>query len=74
MVVSIEPGIYFIPALLHCSERRELFSECVDFDALMRFAEVRGVRIEDEVLVSDAGAELLTAAIPKATNAIESET
>ena len=73
MVVSIEPGIYFIPALLRCPERRVALAECVDFDAVMRFAEVRGVRIEDEVLVSDGGAELLTAAIPKATNVIETE-
>jgi Xaa-Pro aminopeptidase len=32
---------------------------------LAQFSDVRGLRIEDDVLVTDDGAEVLTAAIPK---------
>lgn len=71
MVVSVEPGIYFIPALLNCPERRSGFKDCVNFDGFAQFSEVRGIRIEDEVLVTEVGAEVLTDAIPKATDAVE---
>ncbi len=69
MVVSIEPGIYFVPGLLDCRERRAEFGDCVNFDAVARFSDVRGIRIEDEVLVTRAGAEVLTLAIPSQVEA-----
>lgn len=65
MVVSIEPGLYFVPALLDCPERRALYADCVRFDRVEPFRQVRGIRIEDEVLVADSGHEVLTACIPK---------
>ncbi|HEX7598003.1 MAG TPA: aminopeptidase P family protein, partial [Polyangia bacterium] len=40
---------------------------------LADFADVRGIRIEDDVLVNSDGHEVLTAAIPKETDAIEKE-
>jgi Xaa-Pro aminopeptidase len=70
-VVTVEPGIYFIPALLDDPERRAAFADAVDWqrvDALRGFG---GIRIEDDVLVTPAGSEVLSAAIPKSVEDIE---
>jgi Xaa-Pro aminopeptidase len=64
MAVTIEPGIYFVPALLE-GPRAEPFRDALDRAALARFADVRGIRIEDVVLVTPSGGEVLTAAVPK---------
>ncbi len=40
-------------------------------EALARFADVRGIRIEDDVLCTDAEPEILTAAIPKEIAEVE---
>jgi Xaa-Pro aminopeptidase len=64
-VVTIEPGLYFIPALLNDPARRERFKDCVNWAAVDQYMQIGGVRIEDNVLVTDGAPEVLTAAIPK---------
>jgi Xaa-Pro aminopeptidase len=64
-VITIEPGVYFIPALLNSRERRERFREQVDWDLADRMLGFGGIRIEDNVLVTEGEPENLTAAIPK---------
>jgi len=71
MVVTIEPGIYFVPAILR--SERLLAPLRGDFraDKLAQFADVRGIRIEDDVLVTDSGCEVLTASLEKRAADIE---
>lgn len=74
MQVTIEPGLYLVPAIL---ERQALVGPFIadgSFDptAVARFADVRGIRIEDDVLCTTTDPEVLTAAIPKAASAVES--
>ena len=64
-VVTIEPGLYFIPALLNDSKRRERFRNQVNWSLVDQQIGIGGVRIEDNVLVTDSAPEVLTAAIPK---------
>ncbi len=64
MVVTIEPGFYQVPAILQDSERRSQYQNVVNWDRLAQFSDVRGIRIEDEVLVTAKGSEVLTAALP----------
>jgi Xaa-Pro aminopeptidase len=62
--LTIEPGIYFIPALLADPDTRARLRQHVDWeraDALLGFG---GVRIEHNVLLTDEGPEILTADIP----------
>ncbi len=65
-VVTVEPGLYFIPALLNEPGRREQFRDCVVWDQVEPHLGLGGVRIEDNVLVTSGAPEVLTAAIPKA--------
>jgi Xaa-Pro aminopeptidase len=71
-VVTIEPGIYFIRALLTDPERRERFRDDVAWDEVEGFLELGGVRIEDTVHVTEGEPEVLTAAIPKRRDEVES--
>lgn len=64
-LVTVEPGLYFIPALLNDSEKREKHAQRVDWDQLAPWMELGGMRIEDDVLVTPQGPRNLTAAIPK---------
>ncbi|MCB9602012.1 MAG: aminopeptidase P family protein [Sandaracinus sp.] len=71
MAVTIEPGFYAVPAILRDPERRRVAKDRIDFATLEAFASVRGIRIEDDVLVTDGAPEVLTAALPKDAAAIE---
>jgi Xaa-Pro aminopeptidase len=63
-VVTIEPGIYFIPALLQDPELRHRHRDGVNWDLADRMLDFGGIRVEDNVLVTEDGYEVLTAEIP----------
>ncbi|BAI88893.1 aminopeptidase P family protein [Arthrospira platensis] len=64
MLVTIEPGFYQVPAILNNPKNRQTYRDIVNWEQLEKFADVRGIRIEDDVLVTDSGWEVLTAALP----------
>jgi len=70
-VVTIEPGIYFIEALLEDPRRREDFADCVDWAKVDAMKEFGGIRIEDDVLITESGNEVLTGGLPKSIAEIE---
>ena len=70
MVVTIEPGFYQVPAILQDQHRRSELCDCVNWDRLAQFNDVRGIRIEDDILVTASGGEVLTAALPTAASDI----
>jgi Xaa-Pro aminopeptidase len=63
-VVTIEPGIYFIPALLSDPDTRRRLHAHVDWDRTDALRSFGGIRIEQNVLIGDEGPEILTADIP----------
>ena len=71
MLVTIEPGFYQVPAILHNPSVREQYQAVVNWDKLAQFADVRGIRIEDDVLVTNTGTEVLTASLPTSISDIE---
>jgi Xaa-Pro aminopeptidase len=71
MVVTIEPGFYQVPALLEDRDRRERFGQCVNWERLGQFSDCRGIRIEDDLLVTEGDAVVLTGDLEKSVGAIE---
>ncbi|MHC4952413.1 MAG: aminopeptidase P N-terminal domain-containing protein [Planctomycetota bacterium] len=65
MVVTIEPGIYFIEAAIADPARREEFGSSVNWERAESLIPLGGVRIEDTVHVTDGDPEILTNAISK---------
>ncbi len=70
-VVTIEPGIYFIEALLSNPAHRETYADAVDFEAAERMLDFGGIRIEDDVLCTEGDPEVLSAGIPKTVLEVE---
>jgi len=64
-VMTIEPGVYFVPAILRDRRRRQQFGDVVNWDLAESLIPLGGIRLEDDVLVTAAGRENLTAAIPR---------
>ncbi len=72
MALTIEPGFYQVPALLAPDSPLAMRAgDRLDRARLADFADVRGVRIEDDLLITPDGGEPLTRAIPKQINEIE---
>jgi Xaa-Pro aminopeptidase len=71
MVVTIEPGFYQVPGILADPERCQTYNAYVDWDRLAQFDDVRGIRIEDDVLITADGCEVLTKALPNTALEIE---
>jgi Xaa-Pro aminopeptidase len=71
MAVTIEPGLYIVPAILADAQLTRRAAGRLDRARLDQFSDVRGIRIEDDVLVTPTGQDVLTAEIPKTRAAIE---
>jgi len=71
MAVTVEPGFYQVGAILNDEESTRCARDRLHRERLAAFRDVRGIRIEDTILVTDEGHENLTVELPKATPAIE---
>ena len=58
-VLTDEPGIYFIPALIDKCRAEGLYKGIVDYDALDAYRDFGGIRIEDDLLVTETGCRFL---------------
>jgi Xaa-Pro dipeptidase len=70
MVITVEPGIYFVKALLEPALANPEVSKYLDKAVLDRFMNFGGVRIEDDVLVTKTGVDNLTH-VPRSVEDIE---
>jgi Xaa-Pro aminopeptidase len=70
-VVTVEPGFYAVPAILGDPSLRRRFEGAVDFERAASWIGFGGVRIEDDVLITASGPEILTERIPKQAARIE---
>ena len=64
LVVTVEPGVYFVPALLQDPDNRRRYHDQVRWDRVDAMLDFGGIRIEDNVLITDDGHEVITGDVP----------
>ncbi len=58
-VVTDEPGVYFIPALIDEWRQKGLHKDFINYEKLETYKDFGGIRIEDDVLITDSGCRFL---------------
>ena len=69
--LTVEPGIYFIPSLIENWSAQKLFTDFINYGELHHYLNFGGVRIEDNVLVTETGVMVLGQPIPKSVEEVE---
>ena len=70
-VLTIEPGIYFIPELIRSWQKEKKFAQFINYDRLGNYIEFGGIRIEDNIVVTEDGHRIIGDPIPKSIEDIE---
>jgi len=71
-VFTVEPGIYFIPELIDMWKNQSRHFEFINYDKIDEYRDFGGIRIEDDVLVTDDGYRVLgSKPIPKSVEEVE---
>lgn len=63
-VLTNEPGCYFIPALIDQWQREGLHTQFIDYDKVNEYRDFGGIRLEDDVLVTENGSRIIGKRIP----------
>lgn len=64
-LITVEPGCYFISSLLESPDVQGKYREYINWKELERWKGLGGVRIEDNILITQDGNENLTDVVPK---------
>jgi Xaa-Pro aminopeptidase len=70
-VITVEPGIYFIPELIDRWKAKQKNSQYINYQLVEAYRDFGGIRIEDDVLVTQIGHRVLGKKIPKTINEVE---
>ena len=70
-VLTIEPGIYFIPELMDLWYKEQKFTEFINYDKLFTYKDFSGIRNEEDYLITADGARRLGKRIPLHTDEVE---
>jgi len=71
MVLTVEPGLYFIPELIDMWQQENKFSEFINYKKVNEYRNFSGIRIEDNCLITANGQEVLGPPIPKTIEEVE---
>ncbi|HCO94312.1 MAG TPA: Xaa-Pro aminopeptidase [Phycisphaerales bacterium] len=69
--ITVEPGIYFIPELIDRWKATQKNSQYINYELLETYRDFGGIRIEDDVLVTETGHRVLGREIPKTIDKVE---
>ena len=70
--ITVEPGIYFIPELFYQWKKENKHSNFINYDKFEKYLDFGGIRIEDNILITDNKSENLSDFIIKEVDDIES--
>lgn len=70
-VVTVEPGLYFIPELMDIWQAENKHTHFINYDALHNFRNFGGIRIEDDIVITNMGNRILGKPLAKTTQEIE---
>lgn len=70
-VITVEPGLYFIPELIDQWKSKKKFTEFINYDKLEGYRNFGGIRIEDNVLITKSKQRVLGKHIPKTVKEVE---
>lgn len=70
-VLTVEPGIYFIPELTDMWQSEGKFNEFLNYDRIKEYSDFGGIRIEDDYAITENGARLLGEPAPKTVEDVE---
>ena len=70
-VLTVEPGIYFIPELIALWESKKMNTDFINYSKVKYYLDFGGIRIEDNCLVTDTANQNLSNHIPKSIKEIE---
>jgi Xaa-Pro aminopeptidase len=70
-VLTIEPGIYFIPELIDLWRSQQKFTEFINYEKVATYKDFSGIRNEEDYLITETGARLLGKKIPLHTHEVE---
>ena len=71
-VLTNEPGIYFIPALIDKWQSEKINTDFINFDKVNEYRDFGGIRLEDDLLITETGCKMFSKRIPITVNEIES--
>lgn len=70
-VITVEPGVYFIPELISRWRLQKKNSQYINYDMVKKYEDFGGLRVEDDVLVTENGYRVLGRKIPKTVDEVE---
>jgi len=72
-VVTNEPGLYFIPALIDTWKQEKKFEAFINYQEVEKYKKFGGIRLEDDLLITESGARILGKRIPITIEEVEAE-
>jgi Xaa-Pro aminopeptidase len=70
-VLTNEPGIYFIPALIDKFQNENLYMDFINYDKVNEYRDFGGIRLEDDILVTETGNRQIGKRIPISVEEVE---
>lgn len=70
-VLTVEPGIYFIPELINLWKTENKHAAFINYDKVENYRYFGGIRIEDNLLITETDHRLLGKHLPKEIDEIE---
>ena len=70
-IFTVEPGIYFIPELFAKWKSENMHTGFINYDKVEQYLDFGGIRIEDDVLITETGCRMLGKTAPKTVQEVE---